>query len=110
MAYLVAGVLTFLQSLWPRLIEIYTWLFAVCGTYDDEGQIVIMDIVVVMLIFVLPICMFPLILAMANGARLLPRADQPTSSSHESNNSTSTTACVSSSSSAVAPEPVRDVA
>ncbi|CAK4652013.1 hypothetical protein AeNC1_000900 [Aphanomyces euteiches] len=110
MAYLVAGVLTFLQSLWPRLVEIYTWLFAVCGTYDDAGQIVVMDIIVVMLIFVLPICMFPLILAVANGARLLPRADQPPSSSHESNNSTSTTACVSSSSSTVAPEPVRDVA
>ncbi|CAK4615094.1 unnamed protein product [Aphanomyces euteiches] len=58
--YFVAGFLTFVQSLWPALIDVYGWLFSLHKLCDDTGHNVAMDAVLGVFVFLVTICALPI--------------------------------------------------
>ncbi|KAG9407863.1 hypothetical protein AC1031_021102 [Aphanomyces cochlioides] len=60
LTYFVAGFLTFVQSLWPALIDVYGWLFSLHKLCDDTGLIVAMDAVLGVFVFLVTICALPI--------------------------------------------------
>ncbi|CAK4105880.1 unnamed protein product [Aphanomyces euteiches] len=59
LAYIIAALLPLAQSQWPPLVEVYTWLFSIVRTFDEEGQTVTLDNVFVMIVYLLSMCAMP---------------------------------------------------
>ncbi|ETV94403.1 hypothetical protein, variant [Aphanomyces invadans] len=66
MVYFVGGFLTYLQGLWPSLINVYTWLFALDSTPASDApdhRLVSMNIELAILVYLVTVCGTPYVLS-----------------------------------------------